>query len=300
LEQEIKTAGKTNFNITLVEDTQSLDEVVVVGYGTMKKKLITGATSQVGSEQISKQNPVSVIDALKSSTTGLQIIKTSGQPGSDFRINIRGLGTTGDASPLFIVDGVPVSNIDYLNPSDIESVDVLKDAASSSIYGSRAANGVILVTTKKGNYESKPTISYNGYYGVQNLYKKVPTLNAQEYAAMMNEARLNDGLEPYDFESLVPNWEEIESGRNKGTDWLGEILVNNAPIQNHALSINGGTDKSRYSMGFSLTSQDGILGKPVASTYDRYNFRLNGEYKIIENNDLAILTLGENIILFLY
>ncbi|HBX45094.1 MAG TPA: SusC/RagA family TonB-linked outer membrane protein [Porphyromonadaceae bacterium] len=293
--QDISTIGKTSFDIVLQEDLKNLEEVVVIGYGMLKKKLVTGATSQVGSEQISKQNPISVIDALKSSTTGLQIIKTSGQPGSDFRINIRGLGTTGDASPLFIVDGVPVSNIDYLNPSDIESVDILKDAASSAIYGSRAANGVILVTTKTGNYESKPTISYDGYYGVQNLYKKLPTLNAQEYATMMNEARLNDGLEPYDLKSLVPNWTEIESGKNKGTDWFHEILEKNAPIQNHALSINGGTDKSRYSMGFSVTSQNGILGKPVASTYDRYNFRLNTEYKIIENKDRAILKIGENL-----
>jgi TonB-linked SusC/RagA family outer membrane protein len=293
--QEISLSGRTTIHIVMESDVELLDELVVVGYGTMKKKLVTGATSQVGSEQISRQNPVSVIDALKSSTTGVQIIKTSGQPGSDFRINIRGLGTTGDASPLFIVDGVPVSNIDYLNPSDIESVDILKDAASSSIYGSRAANGVILVTTKTGNYESKPTISYNGYYGVQNLYKKIPTLNAQEYAAMMNEARLNDGLEPYDFESLVPNWGEIESGRSKGTDWFDEILVNNAPIQNHVLNINGGADKSRYSMGLSFTSQDGILGKPVASTYERYNFRLNTEHKIIENDDFTILKIGENL-----
>ncbi|MBP7179600.1 MAG: TonB-dependent receptor [Dysgonomonadaceae bacterium] len=295
LEQDIRTVGQNLFSITLLEDVQTLQEVVAVGYGTMRKKLITGATSQVGSQQINRQNPVSVIDALKSSTTGLQIVKTSGEPGSDFRVNIRGLGTTGDATPLFIVDGVPVSNINYLNPSDIESIDILKDAASSSIYGSRAANGVILVATKSGNYDSKPTISYDGYYGVQNLYKKLPTLNAQEYAILMNEARLNDGLEPYDYASLVPNWEEIESGRSKGTDWFGEIMVNNAPIQNHSLNINGGTDKARYSMGFSLTSQNGILGKPVASSYDRYNFRLNTEYKIFDKEDFTILKIGENL-----
>lgn len=293
--QEVAINGRTTIDIVMKSDVELLDELVVVGYGTMKKKLVTGATSQIGSEQINRQNPVSVIDALKSSTTGMQIVKTSGEPGSAFRVNIRGLGTTGDATPLFIVDGVPVSNINFLNPADIESIDILKDAASSSIYGSRAANGVILVTTKSGNYNSKPTISYDGYYGVQNLYKKLPSLNAQEYATLMNEARLNDGLEPYDYASLVPNWEEIESGRNKGTDWFGEIMVNNAPIQNHSLNINGGTDKSRYSMGFSLTSQDGILGKPVASSYDRYNFRLNTEHKIFDNEDFTTLKIGENL-----
>lgn len=295
IEQVINTASQTNFNVILIEDTQSLEELVVVGYGVQKKKLVTGATSQIGSEQISNQNPVSVIDALKSSSTGMQIIKTSGEPGSPFRINIRGLGTTGDATPLFIVDGVPVSNINYLNPSEIQSIDILKDAASSSIYGSRAANGVVLVTTKSGNYNSKPTISYDGYYGVQNLYKKLPTLNAQEYAILMNEARLNDGLLPYDFASLVPNWEDIESGRSKGTDWFGEITVDNAPLQNHALNINGGTNSSRYAMGFSYTSQDGIIGKPVASTYDRYNFRLNSEHIIFQNEGRSILSIGENL-----
>ncbi len=293
--QEIHTSLQNNFEIILIEDTQTLDELVVVGYGVQKKKLVTGATSQIGADQISNQNPVSVVDALRSSSTGMQIVKTSGEPGSAFRINIRGLGTTGDATPLFIVDGVPVSNIDYLNPTEILSIDILKDAASSSIYGSRAANGVVLVTTKSGNYNSKPTISYDGYYGVQNLYKKLPSLNAQEYAILMNEARLNDGLEPFNFNSLVPKWEEIESGRNKGTDWFGEIMVDNAPLQNHALSINGGTNSSRYTMGFSFTSQDGIIGKPVASSYDRYNFRLNSEHIILEKNNRSLLTVGENL-----
>ncbi len=295
LSQLITTSGKNNFEIILFEDTKALEELVVVGYGVQKKKLVTGATSQIGADQISKQNSVSVVDALRSSSTGMQIVKTSGEPGSDFRINIRGLGTTGDATPLFIVDGVPVSNINYLNPSEIASIDILKDAASSSIYGSRAANGVVLVTTKSGNFNSKPTISYDGYYGVQNLYKKLPTLNAQEYATLMNEARLNDGLVPYDYASLVPNWGEIQSGKNKGTDWFGEILVNNAPLQNHALSINGGTASSRYTMGFSYTSQDGIIGKPVASEYDRYNFRLNSEHIILEKDNRSILTIGENL-----
>ena len=165
LSQLITTSGKNNFEIILFEDTKALEELVVVGYGVQKKKLVTGATSQIGADQISKQNSVSVVDALRSSSTGMQIVKTSGEPGSDFRINIRGLGTTGDATPLFIVDGVPVSNINYLNPSEIASIDILKDAASSSIYGSRAANGVVLVTTKSGNFNSKPTISYDGYYG---------------------------------------------------------------------------------------------------------------------------------------
>ncbi|WP_162097983.1 SusC/RagA family TonB-linked outer membrane protein [Marinilabilia salmonicolor] len=167
--QEVVLGNQTRLEVTMEEEIMGLDEVVVVGYGTQKKKLITGATSQVNTEELTRQNTVSAIDALKSNTAGMQIVKTSGQPGSGYRINIRGLGTTGDASPLFIVDGIPVGDIDFLNPSDIESIDVLKDAASAAIYGSRSANGVVLVTTKSGKFESKPTITYDGYYGVQNF-----------------------------------------------------------------------------------------------------------------------------------
>lgn len=292
--QEIAIRDQTNITLVLIEDSIGLDEFVAIGYGTQKKKLVTGATSQINSEDINRQNTISPIDALKS-TSGMQITKTSGQPGSGYRINIRGLGTTGDSSPLFIVDGVPVSNINHLNPSDIESIDILKDAASAAIYGSRSANGVVLVTTKKGKYQSRTSITYDGYVGVQNLYRKTPTLNAQEYAIMMNEARLNDGLRPYNFASLVPNWAAIESGNNKGTDWLDEMLVKNAPIQNHSIGINGGTDKSRYSLGFSFSSQDGILGDPVASSYDRYNLRINSEHVIFDNYDFTILKIGENL-----
>ena len=156
LEQPIGNA--TTFRIVLLEDRQLLDELVVVGYGVQKKRLVTGATSQVSGEEVQRLNTVSTLDALKSNTTGVQIVKASGLPGSDYKINIRGLGTTGNATPLFIVDGVPVSSINFLNPADIESTDILKDAASAAIYGSRAANGVILITTKTGKFDQKPSM----------------------------------------------------------------------------------------------------------------------------------------------
>lgn len=284
------------FNVILREDTQLLEELVVVGYGVQKKKLVTGATSQVKGEDIQRLNTVSAVDALKSNTTGLQIVKSSGQPGSGFKINIRGLGTTGDATPLFIVDGVQVSNIDFINPADIESTDVLKDAASAAIYGSRAANGVILITTKKGTYNSKPSISYDMYYGWQNLYKNLPTLNASEYALIMNEARINDGLDPFNYSDLVPNWADIESGKWNGTNWVEEARVKNAPIQNHALSINGGSPNSTYAFGFSYTDQTGVLGKPVQPFYQRYNGRVNLEQVLLKINDRDLLKSGQSII----
>jgi len=286
----------TEFIIVMQEDVALLDEIIVVGYGIQKKKLITGATSQVKGEDIQRQNTVSAIDALKSNTSGVQIVKSSGQPGSGFRINIRGLGTTGNASPLFIVDGMTVSDIEFLNPSDIESTDILKDAASAAIYGSRAANGVVLITTKKGTFKSKPSISYDGYYGFQNIYKSSPTLNAKEYAVIMNEGQVNDGLAPYDFATLVPNWADIQNGKSNGTNWMEEIRVKNAPIQNHSVSINGGSDASIYALGFSYTSQAGVLGKPVASSYDRYNARFNGEQILLKVNGLNLLKTGQSMV----
>ena len=292
-----KVIEKSNtFNIVMFEDNALLDELVVVGYGVQKKKLLTGATSQVKGDDIQRQNTVSAVDALKSTTSGVQIVKSSGQPGSKFNINIRGLGTTGNASPLILVDGMPVSDIDFLNPSDIESTDILKDAASAAIYGSRAANGVILITTKKGSFKSKSTLSYDSYIGFQNIYKTLPVLNAREYGVIMNEGRINDGLDPYDYGSLVPRWGDIESGKWNGTNWLDEITVKNAPIQNHSFAINGGSEASTYSVGFSYTSQEGILGKPVASNYDRYNARFNGEQIIIKHNGLNLLKTGQSVV----
>lgn len=287
-------AGVDFYQVLMKEDSQALEEVVVVGYGIQKKKLVTGATLQVKGEDIQKLNTVNALGALQSQTPGVNIVQSSGMPGEGFKVTIRGAGTTGSSAPLYIIDGVVGADINNLNPADIESIDVLKDAASAAIYGSRAANGVILVTTKQGK-SGKASISYDGYFGVQNVYKMASTLNAQEYAMIQNEARLMDGLTPYDFASLVPNWESIANGTNRGTNWLEEMRNENAPIQNHALNITGGTDQSVYSIGLSYTSQEGIFGKPVEPQYDRYTFRLNTEHTLIKNGDLNILKVGENL-----
>lgn len=291
--QEIPVGAQAKVDVALSMDTEGLDEVVVVGYGVQKKKLVTGATSQVKGEDLQKLNTISATDALKSTISGVQITKASGQPGSGFRINIRGMGTIGDASPLFIVDGVAMENADFLNPSDIESFDVLKDAASAAIYGSRAANGVVLITTKSGKFNKKATFSYDGYYGVQNVYKTIPTLNAKEYSVIMNEAAVNDGGLPFDFSKEVPNYAEVL--KNGGTNWLEEMTVKNAPIQNHSFSVDGGTDRSNYSIGFSYTNQEGVLGDPVASSYERYTARVNTEHVVFKYNGLDLLKVGEKI-----
>lgn len=288
--------GVTLYKVILREDSQALDEVVVVGYGVQKKKLVTGATVQVKGDDIQKMNTVSPLSALQSQTPGVNIMKKSGQPGEGFKVNIRGLGTIGNSQPLYIVDGVARDNIDYLNPADIESLDVLKDAASAAIYGARAANGVVLVTTKQGK-AGKAQISYDGYFGVQNVYKRAPLLNAREYAMIMNEAQLNSGLQPYDFESLLApgDWDRIQNGTWNGTNWLKEMENENAPIQSHSLNVTGGTEQSVYSIGLSYTSQEGIYGKPVQPQYDRYTVRINTDNTIWKVNDLEIIKVGENL-----
>lgn len=289
------SSTNTTLRIELKEDNELLDEVVVVGYGVQKKKLITGATVQVKGEEISKLNTVSALGALQSQTPGVDITQSSGMPGEGFKVVIRGLGTVGNAAPLYIIDGSAGGDINNLNPADIESIDVLKDAASAAIYGSRAANGVILVTTKQGRI-GKPQITFDGYYGIQNIYRMPDLLNAQEYAVIMNEMRLNDGLQTYDFAKDVPDWNKIQNGTWKGTNWLDEARNENAPIQNYALNISGGTEQTVYSVGFAYTSQEGILGKPVQPNYERYTARLNSEHTLFKKGNLDILKFGENLI----
>lgn len=288
--------GKTDYTVTLTENSQLIDEVVVVGYGIQKKKLVTGATVQVKGDDIARMNTVSPLSALQSQTPGVNITKTSGQPGEGFKVIIRGIGTTGDSNPLYIVDGVARGNIDYLNPADIESLDVLKDAASAAIYGARAANGVVLVTTKQGR-EGKASIQYDGYYGVQNLYKKADVLNATEYAAIRQEGQANDKMEPLDFEKLLApgDWKRIQNGTWNGTNWLNEMENKNAPIQSHSLNISGGTKQSVYSLGLSYTSQEGVMGAPVEPHYDRYTARINSEHTLYTVNNIDVIKVGENL-----
>jgi TonB-linked SusC/RagA family outer membrane protein len=301
--QEISVGSRTLFDVVLEEDVTDIDEVVVIGYGVQKKKLNTGSTISVKGEEITRQSTVSPLTALQGQTPGVTILKTTGEPGAGFKVNIRGMGTIGNSQPLYVIDGVPGGNIDYLAPSDIETIDVLKDAASAAIYGSRAANGVILVTTKRGKAAGsagnpiKANITYDGYYGFQNLYKKLPVATAQEYAVLLNEARVNSGQPLLDFAGLVPGWSQIESGQSKGTDWLNELLVPDAPIQNHAVNIFGGGDLSVYSLGLSYSGQEGIFGQEVNSDYSRYSLRLNSDFTLIRNkaNNLDLLKVGETL-----
>lgn len=287
--KEVTINGQTQVNVSLDVDITSLEEVVVVGYGTQKKKVVTGATSQIDGEALQKRNTTRPMQAMQGQVAGVNIRSSSGQPGEKMRVNIRGLGTTGNADPLFIVDGVATDDISYLNSADIETMDVLKDAASAAIYGSRAANGVILITTKKGK-AGQSHVTFDAYYGVQNLAKKIDMLNAREYAQIMNEQHVNSGGTisglPFDVNNL-PAY--TESGA-ADTDWLDEMFVEDAVTQNYTVGITGGSDHSNYALSFSYTDQEGIVGGADNSSYERYNARINTATHLFDKK----LTIGEN------
>lgn len=286
---------RTNLNIELQETANLLDEFVVIGYGVQQKKLITGATVQVKGDDISRLNTVNTLGALQSQTPGVNIIKSNGKPGEGFKVTIRGLGTIGNSSPLYIIDGVPNGDIGMLNPSDIESVDVLKDAASAAIYGARAANGVVLVTTKQGK-KGKATLQYDAYVGWQNLAKTVTPLDAKQYLEILEEA----GYDREFFFSKIPGsiLEGVDNGTFTGTNWLKEMTLKNAPEQSHAVNLTSGNDISTYSFGFSYTSQSPIIGlrdSEVDSKYERYTLRLNSEHNLIKYKNRNLLILGQTL-----
>lgn len=293
--QEVPVGSYNTLNIRLKENTSALDEVVVVGYGVQRKKLVTGAIVQVKGSVIEKQNTSNIFGALQSQAPGINISKTSGQPGQESKVSIRGVGTIGNSAPLYVVDGIVRSSINDLDPAIIESIDVLKDAASAAIYGARAANGVILVTTKKG-VESKPTITYNGYLGWANVYKKIPMLNAKQYAEMITEGCENSERALPDFSSLVPRWNDIQGGAFNGTDWFSEAQVHSAPTQKHSIALRGGNSSMVYSSGFSYFTEEGTIGAPVQASYDRYTFFINSEVNVIKNDrGRTIAKIGENV-----
>lgn len=293
--QEVTASTKAPLQITLQEDNATLDEVVVVGYGVQKKKLVTGATVQVNGDDIQKLNTTSALGALQSQTPGVNIVSASGQPGEGYKVNIRGAGTNGSTTPLYIIDGIE-GDINTISPADIESVDVLKDAASAAIYGARAANGVILVTTKQGK-AGKMQVSYDGYIGWQNVYKMPELLNAKQYMEVMDEVCVAGGGQPYNWTDYMTQaqYDAYMNGSDKGTDWMDAIRNKNAITTSHAVNIAGGSEFSKFSTGISYMKQEGTLGKPAASDYSRFTIRLNSEHVLWRKGDLDIITFGENL-----
>ena len=296
--QEIAVGNQANFNITLKEDNALLDEVVVVGYGVQKKKLVTGATVEVKGEDIAKLNTTQVLGALQSQSPGVMIQAISGQPGDGFKVAIRGAGTNGDTKPLYVIDGVAGGDINNLNPADIERIDVLKDAASCAIYGSAAANGVILVTTKQGK-EGKVQVTYDGNIGWSNMYRIPQMLNAKQYMDVQDLVRFNSGAEPRDWSQYIDAdlLAAYQNGTNPGSNYLETIRNKNAVTTNHALNITGGSEYSKFSTGIGYQYQDGVLGNIVKSDFRRFTLRLNSEHILLKSKsgDYDVIKVGENV-----
>ena len=255
--QTVPVNGKNSLKVTLQEDTEVLDEVVVVGYGTMKKSDLTGAVSSVGVKDI-KDSPVANIgQAMQGKVSGVQIID-AGKPGDNVTIKIRGLGTINNSNPLIVIDGIPTDlGLSSLNMADVERVDVLKDASATAIYGARGANGVVVITTKSGaKSEGKATLTFDSYVGVRTLAKRLDVLSVEEFVLADYERTLGDATDP---EESMRSWQNRYGGfvdlhenygNRKGIDWLDRTMGRTTVTQNYRVGVNGGNDKLNYNMSY--------------------------------------------------
>lgn len=274
--KSVEAKAAANMHIVLHEDNATLNELVVVGYGVQKKSVVTASIAKVGSDELGMTAPVRMDNALKGLAAGVTVTSSSGQPGAAAQIRVRGIGTINDSDPLYIVDGMPIEGgLDYVNPSDIESIEVLKDAASGAIYGARAANGVVLVTTKSGK-KGKVKVNYNFSYGWQSKWHKRDVLNATEYAVMMNEGYINAGMD-------APYADPYSYG--EGTDWQDELFNDGAPVMNHDVTISGASDKVNYYLSLGYYTQEGIIGGNFdRSNYQRLSLRSNTKYNVFDES----------------
>lgn len=275
--QEVTVGNRTSITISMAPTASQLDNIVVVGYGTQRKIDVTGAVGQIKGEELNKQPSPNPISSLQGKIAGVQITN-SGAPGASPQITIRGVGTAyGSPTPLYVVDGIWFDDISFLNPADIENISILKDPSSESIYGIRAANGVVLVTTKKGR-GSKPNVNYNGYVGWQRVTNEIEMANGNQFATMVNELRVINGstaiLNPSDF--------------GKGTDWNRQIL-RNALITNHQISVGGGTNNNNYTFSLGYVTQDGIVEK---NNFTRYTARLQNDIQVANPLKIGYVITG--------
>jgi len=293
---KVTISGQTVLDVALDMETTDLDEVVVLGYSTQKKSLVTGAISKVDAESLNK-NQARLEQALQGKTAGVNIMQESGAPGAGLSVRIRGTGTNKNSNPLFIVDGMRTGGIEYLNANDIESIEILKDAASAAIYGAEAANGVILVTTKGGSTSGESVLEYNFSYGMQQVGKMPEVMNAQQYATYYREGLRHEirsqyeGIEIPDAlldRALNTAYPFSPDTLGTGTDWLGEIFQT-APVTEHNLSISGGNEKTSVFASGSYYNQDGIIGGSKAN-FNRYTGRIN-----VSHEAKDWLSIGTNI-----
>ena len=296
-----EVAAQNGMTVNLKPDDKMLEEVVVVGYGVQKKSVVTASIAKVSADDLEGKTRLRADDALKGMAAGVNVTSSSGQPGSQSMIRVRGTGTINDTNPLYIIDGMPADQygLESVNPNDIESIEVLKDAASGAIYGARAANGVILITTKKGKM-GKAQINYNFSYGWQTAWTHRDVTGATDYAVLQNEKYLNGGQAPL----YADPYNLIDANGNAikgfGTDWQELLFNDNAPIVQHDVSVSGATEKVNYYLSMGYYSQDGIVGGNYGkSNYDRLTIRSNNNFNIIdatkERNFLNKLDISANL-----
>lgn len=282
--EEVLVAGRTVIDLRMREDLQALDEIIVTGYGTQKKSVVTASIAKIDAKALERNKDLRVEQAIQGRAAGVMVMNNSGQPGDNLTIRIRGTGTNSDPDPLFIIDGLPLekTGLDFLNPADIASIEILKDAAAAAIYGTRGANGVVLITTKQGKKGSKMQVSYSGFYGVQTPWRKMDLLNAEQYIEIMNEAQANDGKSA----PLFPT--SMTDTINWSTDWQDEMYYYYAPKTSHTVNITGGSEAGTYSSSINYYKQDGIVAKGK-SEFERFTYRLG------TTRDLNKLNISSNI-----
>lgn len=277
LSEEEPVRNRTTINVSLAQNVQTLSELVVVGYGTQERARVTGAISSVGSKEIQEQPVTSVDQALQGRAAGITVAN-SGAPGVSPVVRIRGMGTVGDNNPLYVIDGMPAGGLNEINPNDIESIEILKDASAAAIYGSRAANGVVMVTTKKGT-RGKTSVNFDAYGGVQNAWRQLELLNRDQYLAYGR-----DLLGP---ENVPERFNNLGRFANVDTDWQ-DAMFRTAPIQDYNLTVSGGGENSVFSVGGGYFNQEGVM---LGTGFQRYSFRANSEF------NLGRLTVGETMTL---
>ena len=285
--QEVPVNGKTILNVSLSVDTQELDEVVAIGYGTARKRDITGSVASVQGDDLRAIPVASAAEAITGKLAGVQVLSTEGSPDAEMKIRVRGGGSvTQDNSPLFIVDGFPVSTISDIAPSDIQSIDVLKDASSTAIYGSRGANGVIIVTTKSGK-EGKVTVSYNAYYGLKKIAKTMDVLDPEDYVNWQYEyAVLDNGMDDLSsYEKYYGSYKDIDMYAGKtGNNWQKQVYGRTGEVFNHDMSIRGGSQKFRYSFNYAHIYEKAIM---IGSDFKRDNLSLKLNHNPNDKVELA-------------
>ncbi|MCL1938140.1 MAG: TonB-dependent receptor [Candidatus Azobacteroides sp.] len=294
--ETVEHSAASDMKVTMGESKKVLDELVVIGYGVQKKSVTTAAISSVKASDLEKLTASRIENVLNGQVSGISMTQNSGSPGSDVSVRIRGVGTTGNNDPLYIVDGMAVDGgIKNLNPADIASVEVLKDGASAAVYGSRGGNGVIIITTKRGQ-AGKPKINYEMNLGWQNPWRKLPLFNSEQYMLMINEFNMNaNSALPFTNQQIL----DARSGKIPNTNWQDIAFNNNAPITDHQVSVQGGNDQGAYFLSLGRFNQDGILGGNYdASNYNRWTVRANSDYEIFKTdtrNFLNKIKVGMNV-----